>query len=88
MIPANVFVLTPEVPNWKLPPDVAAAAVAATFAAVETPPVVPPIEPPADGAEMLGMLGTEVETVGVLIVGTLTVGVEILPTFGKKRIAL
>ena len=67
-------------------PVEAAAAVAATAAAVETPP--PPVVPPVDGAGMLGIFGTEVEMPGVLIDGTLTVGVEILPTFGKNGIEL
>jgi hypothetical protein len=67
---------------------VEAAAVAATFAAVATPPPAAAVAPPPDGAEMLGIVGTEVETVGVLIVGTLTVGVEIFETFGKNGIAL
>ena len=75
--------------NEPMPALVAAAAVAATFAAVETPPPLDVVvAPPLDGAEMVGIFGTFVDTVGVLIVGTLTVGVEILLTFGKNGIAL
>jgi hypothetical protein len=75
--------------NEPMPALVAAAAVAATFAAVETPPPLDVVvAPPPDGAEMVGIFGTLVDTVGVLIVGTLTVGVEILLTFGKNGIAL
>ena len=73
----------------KPPLTVAAAALAATLAAVATPPpLVPDVAPPPDGAEIVGIFGTDVETVGVLIVGTLTVGVEIFETFGKNGMAL
>jgi hypothetical protein len=75
--------------NEPMPALVAAAAVAATFAAVETPPPLDVVAAlPPDGAEILGIVVEVVGTVGVLIVGTLTVGVEILLTFGKNGIAL
>ena len=68
--------------------EAAAAVDAATFEAVVTPAPLDVAAPPVEGAEMLGIEGTEVVTVGVLIEGTLTVGVEIFPTFGKNGIAL
>jgi hypothetical protein len=61
-------------------------AAAAEVAALATPLV--PVVPVLEGTAIVGIDGTEVETVGVRIVGTLTVGVEIVDTFGKNGIEL
>jgi hypothetical protein len=69
------------------PPATDAATLATTLAALATPPLEV-VAPPPDGAEIVGIDGTAVETLGVLIVGTLTVGVEIFETLGKNGMAL
>ena len=86
-MPARLFVFTPETPDAPKP-VILAAVVAAAFAAVATPPPPLDVVAPAEGAEIEGIEGTEVVTLGVLIEGTLTFGVEIFETFGKNGMAL
>ena len=89
MIPANVVVSTPEVPNGKAELTLEAPE-AADFTPldddVDVDPV--PVEAVTLGTEIVGILGVEVVVFGIVTFGTLIDGAEICETLGKNGIEL